>query len=68
MYQLSKERFMDSVAALETKKPRDTKESRISLGQQLSTAAVCPSCSPKDSQRLHLDSEREFHVARTETV
>jgi fructokinase len=68
MYQLSKERFMDSVAALEAKKPRDTKESRISLGRQLSTAAVCPSCGPKDSHRLHLDSEREIHVARTGTV
>lgn len=68
MYQLSKDRFMDSVAAIEAKKPRDPKESRISLGQQLSTAAICPSCSPKDSQRLHLASEREFHVTRSGTV
>jgi len=50
MYQLSKARFMESVAALEAKKPGDLQQTSISLAQQLSTAAVCPSCSPKDDR------------------
>jgi fructokinase len=47
MYQLSKNRFMQAVAALEAKKPGDPKQKKISLTQQLSTAEVCPSCSPR---------------------
>jgi len=57
MYQLSKNRFMDSVATLEAKKPRDPEEKTISFSQQLSTAAVCPSCSPKDGLKSNLNSE-----------
>jgi fructokinase len=51
MYQLSKDRFRDSVAALEARRPSDSKQARISLTQQLSTAAVCPSCSPKNRRK-----------------
>jgi hypothetical protein len=54
MYQLSKARFIESVAALEAKKPEDSKQRRISLSQQISTAAVCPSCSPKDDRKPKL--------------
>lgn len=50
MYQLSRTRFMESVAALAAKKPGDLQQRSISLAQQLSTAAVCPSCSPKDDR------------------
>jgi sugar/nucleoside kinase (ribokinase family) len=56
MYQLSKARFMESVAALEAKKPDNSKQRSISLAQQLSTAAVCPSCSPKDNGKPNLVS------------
>jgi len=64
MYQLSKTRFMESVAALEAKKPGDPKQRRISLTQQLSTASVCPSCSPKDDHRPKLDGEPDRHAIR----
>jgi fructokinase len=62
MYQLSKVRFKESVAALEAKKPEDSKQKRISLTQQLSTAAVCPGCNPKDNRRLDHDSEQMSHI------
>jgi sugar/nucleoside kinase (ribokinase family) len=51
MYQLSRARFMESVAALEAKKPGDPLQKSISLAQQLSTAAVCPSCSPRNDRK-----------------
>jgi sugar/nucleoside kinase (ribokinase family) len=57
MYQLSKTRFAESVTALEANKPGDPKQRRISLIQQLSTASVCPSCSPKDDRRPKFDRE-----------
>jgi sugar/nucleoside kinase (ribokinase family) len=62
MYQLSKARFRESVAALEAKKAEDSTQRRISLTQQLSTAAVCPSCNPRDSRRLDQDSEQVSHI------
>jgi fructokinase len=64
MYQLPRDRFMESVSALEAKKPRAPEQTRISLTQQLSTAAVCPSCSPKSSDRPNVDSERGLHAVR----
>jgi hypothetical protein len=64
MYQLSKSKFLQSVAALEAKKPGDPKQKKISLSQQLSTAEVCPSCSPKDDHRPKLGSERFRHATR----
>jgi fructokinase len=64
MYQLSKTRFMESVAALEAKKPGNPTQRRISLTQQLSTASVCPSCSPKDDRRPKLDGEPDRHAIR----
>jgi fructokinase len=59
MYQLSKTRFMESVSALEVKKPQDPKERKISLTQQPSTAAVCPGCSPKDGPKFDNESNRQ---------
>lgn len=65
MYQLSRDRFIESVAALETKRPRDSKQRRISLTQQLSTASVCPSCNPKNNLNPDLDGKRGRHVTPT---
>jgi len=67
MYQLSRGRFMESVAALDAKKLRDPKQTSISLTQQLSTADVCPTCRPKDGHRLNVDSEPVSHVSRNGT-
>jgi fructokinase len=67
MYQLSRGRFMDSVAALEAKKLRDPKQTSISLTQQLSTADVCPTCRPRDGNRVSADSKRASQVSRNGT-
>ncbi len=63
MYQLSRDRFMESVAALQAKRPPDPRQTGISLTQQLSTADVCPACSPKDSHTLKLDDEQISYVS-----
>lgn len=68
MYQLSRNRFTESLAALEAKKPQDPKQKTISLSQQLSTASVCPTCSPKDSLNSKLDSEPGRHAIRAEQL
>lgn len=49
MYQMTRSKFAEAVAALEGKKPADRKEGKVSLADQLSTAAVCPSCKAKDT-------------------
>lgn len=49
MYHLTCSRFIEAVAALEAKKPKDQKQRSVSLVKYLSTSAVCPSCSPKES-------------------
>jgi fructokinase len=51
MYQLSKSKFLDSVAALERKRPGVLTQRNISLAQQLSTSIVCPSCGPNSSRK-----------------
>ncbi|MBZ5524801.1 MAG: carbohydrate kinase family protein [Acidobacteriia bacterium] len=65
MYQLSRSRFMQSLTALKAKKPGDSKQRKISLIQQLSTAAVCPSCGPTDNRRPRLDGEKRRSAIRT---
>jgi sugar/nucleoside kinase (ribokinase family) len=65
MYQLSETRFMESVAALQAKKPGEPTQRRISLTQQLSTAAVCPSCGPKDDLGQGFDSGPRRHAVPT---
>jgi sugar/nucleoside kinase (ribokinase family) len=62
MYQLAKDRFDQAVAALMTKRPERQKQSNISLSQELSTAAVCPRCSPNNDQRLKTVGAKERHV------
>jgi fructokinase len=49
MYHLTRSRFIEAVAALKAKNPRDQKQRKLSLFRHLSTSAVCPSCSPKGS-------------------
>jgi sugar/nucleoside kinase (ribokinase family) len=58
MYQLSKNRFLESVAALEMKKPGAMRQERISLTQHLPTSTVCPSCNPKENRGLGVNGER----------
>jgi fructokinase len=59
MYQLSRTRFMQSIAALESKKNGDPTQGNISLAQQLSTAEVCPSCSPKNGRRSKIQGKSD---------
>lgn len=47
MYQMSRSRFIDAVAALKTKKPAKRKQKDISLSSWQPTFAVCPTCRPK---------------------
>ena len=61
MYQLSKSKFQESVAALKARKPEDPTHRKISLAQQLSTAEVCPSCSPKKDPTT-IDNETDRHA------
>jgi hypothetical protein len=62
MYQMSRSRFMDSVAALEAKKPGKQRQRKISLACWFPTGAVCPSCRPRQTTAL---SDREEVGART---
>ena len=49
MYQLTRTKFLEAVGMIERKAPSTTKERKISLSQDTSTSAICPSCKPKHS-------------------
>ncbi len=49
MYHMTKAKFFEAVAALESRRPEDQPPIRISLADHRSTSSVCPSCRPKSS-------------------
>ncbi len=51
MYQLSKSKFLQSIAVLERRKSGAQKQRTISLTQQLTTSIVCPSCGPNPNRK-----------------
>src|SRR5437016_360076 len=53
MYQLTRTRFLEEVGMIEEKAPSTRKERKISLSQDISTSAICPSCNPKNSADEH---------------
>ena len=46
MYQMSRSRFMDTVASLESKRPERRRQRKISLACLFPTSSVCPRCKP----------------------
>ena len=46
MYQMSRSRFMDTVASLESKSPERRRQRKISLACLFPTSSVCPRCKP----------------------
>ena len=57
MYQLTRTRFLEAVRMIEGKAPSTRKERKISLSQDISTSAICPSCNPKNCADEHQDTE-----------
>lgn len=51
MYQLSQSKFIEAVATIEAEEPSVYEERKISLAQEISTCAVCPSCAPRPLTR-----------------
>jgi fructokinase len=51
MYHLTRPRFVEAVAAIESEDPGVHKERKISFAQQVSTFAVCPNCGPRPLTR-----------------
>lgn len=48
MYQMSRSRFMDAVASLESKRPERRRQRKISLACLFPTSSVCPRCKPHE--------------------
>jgi sugar/nucleoside kinase (ribokinase family) len=65
MYQLSKSRFSQAVTALKAKRPERTAQRKISLKYDLSTSAVCPSCSPKQNSEPRHDQLKDQRTTRS---
>ena len=57
MYQLTRTRFLEGVRMIEGKAPSTRKERKISLSQDISTSAICPSCNPKNGADEHQDTK-----------
>jgi fructokinase len=53
MYQLTPANFLEATRMFERKSPSIHKERQISLSQDISTSAICPSCNPKDFGNGH---------------
>ncbi len=62
MYHLSRSRFLNAVMVLKAKTSEVHKQRKLSLTQHLSTSAVCPSCSPKESSHRKLNAKSDRHI------
>lgn len=56
MYQLTRTRFLEAVGMIERKTPSTRNERKISLSQDISTSAICPSCNPNNFADEHPDA------------